>query len=79
MKIISVSAANRRFSALLRAVQEGNSVTIISCGRPVAVMEPGREGRSAGREQARRALLQRLQGQTAAGARDWTRDALYDD
>lgn len=79
MEIISASEANRRFSALLRAVQQGNSVTIVSRGRPVAVMEPVREGRSAGRDQARRALLQRLQGQPAAGARDWTRDALYDD
>lgn len=79
MDTISASEANRRFPALLRAVQQGNSVTIVSRGRPVAVMEPVREGRAAGRERARRALLQRLQGQPVTGARDWTRDTLYDD
>lgn len=79
MDAISASEANRRFSALLRAVQQGDSVTIVSRGRPVAVMEPVREGRSAGRVRARRALLQRLQEQPVMGARDWTRDALYDD
>ncbi|MCK5857876.1 type II toxin-antitoxin system prevent-host-death family antitoxin [Algiphilus sp.] len=78
MDTISASEANRRFSALLRAVQQGDSVTILSRGRAVAVVEPVSATARRGREGAREALLGRLQRQPVTGRRDWTRDELYD-
>lgn len=38
MKIITAADANRGFSSLLREVQEGEEVTILSRGKPVARM-----------------------------------------
>ena len=76
--VVSASQANRSFSALLRQVAEGRSFTVESHGRPVATLAPAvPAGTSFGK--ARRALLARLDGQSASGEpRSWHRDELYD-
>ena len=78
MKTISAADANRHFSKVLRDVATGEVVTVLSRGKPVAIIAPARSGGSE-REVARRALLERLRQQTASGARNWTRNELYED
>jgi prevent-host-death family protein len=77
MKTISAADANRHFSRLLREVSQGEYVTVVSRGRAVATIAPvharGRE-----RQAAKRLLLERLRRQPAVGARNWTRDELYE-
>ena len=53
-RVISASEANRHFSELLRYVSEGESFTVMSCGRPVARVLPF------GRDQERRSVQQLL-------------------
>lgn len=78
MRVISASDANRNFSALLKAVAKGEAVTVLSRGRAVATIGPPAPASSAERLQARKVLLHRLQAAGTRGAREWTRDALYD-
>jgi prevent-host-death family protein len=79
MKTITASEANRQFSALLRAVAQGERVTVTSRGKPVATIAPVRaQGQSGRPGAAKRRLLDHLDGLKAAGARRWTRDELYD-
>jgi len=77
MKTISAADANRHFSRLLREVSQGEYVTVVSRGRAVSTIAPvharGRE-----RQAAKRLLLERLRRQPAVGARNWTRDELYE-
>lgn len=78
MKTISASEANRQFSSLLRAATEGDEVLILSRGRPVARVVPAAYSPERW-HLAQTALLQRLNGQRAAGqARRWRRDELYE-
>lgn len=77
MKTIKASDANRGFSGLLRDVARGVRYTIISRGRPVAVIEPVAADRDQ-RNRARAALLERLWSQDASGRRTWSRSELYD-
>ena len=77
MKTISAGDANRHFSTLLRDVASGEVVTVLSRGKPVATIGPASTN-EAERESAKRQLLVRLRQQTPSGARDWTRDALYE-
>ena len=77
MKSVAASEANRHFSSLLRDVSGGETVTILSRGKPVATIAPVRSGIEE-REAARMILLQRLRQQRASGTRDWTRDELYE-
>jgi len=77
MKTISAGDANRHFSNVLRDVATGEVVTVLSRGKPVATISPARSGGSA-RESAKRDLLGRLRQQKAIGARNWTRDELYE-
>jgi prevent-host-death family protein len=79
MTTISASDANRHFSALLQRVRQGESITILSRGRPAAVLKPVEAPATAVRSLAREALLRRLQQQPITGSRQWIRDALYDD
>lgn len=78
MKIISAGDANRHFSSVLREVAKGETVIVISRGKPVAAIgalprdEPLRRA-------ARETLLQRLRTQPATGQRAWTRAELYED
>ncbi|WP_372825772.1 type II toxin-antitoxin system Phd/YefM family antitoxin [Polaromonas sp.] len=77
MKTISAADANRHFSGLLRDVATGEVVTVLSRGKPVATIGPvARE--SGPRQMARQTLLARLRQNKASGARDWTRDELYE-
>ena len=78
MKSISSADANRHFSALLREVSRGKRITVTSRGKPVATISAADSGGGAERLAARRALLTRLRTIPAVGARDWTRDQLYD-
>ena len=77
MKTISAAEANRHFSSLLRQIASGEIVTIVSRGRPVATMGPAQQEEGE-RAQAKQSLLARLRSQRPSGARDWSRDELYD-
>lgn len=77
MKVTSAAEANRRFSALLREVAQGEEVMVLAHGKPVAMIAPA-EGTVRDRRLARAALLARLRRLAAGGARDWTRDELYE-
>ncbi|MBU3694047.1 MAG: type II toxin-antitoxin system Phd/YefM family antitoxin [Rhodocyclaceae bacterium] len=79
MSTVSAADANRHFSRLLREVAAGEPVTIVSRGKPVAVMVSPEFVTTRGRATARDALLQRLRQQQPAGARDWVREDLYRD
>lgn len=78
MKTISASDANRHFSSLLRDVASGEVVTVLSRGKPVATVFPANSDGDE-REAAKLNLLERLRQQKASGARNWTRDELYED
>lgn len=78
MKTISASDANRHFSSLLRDVASGEVVTVLSRGKPVATVFPASSDGDE-REAAKLNLLERLRQQKASGARNWTRDELYED
>ena len=77
MKTISAADANRHFSSLLRNVATGEVVTVLSRGKPVATIAPARSVRG-DREAAKRNLLGRLRQQEPSGARNWTRNELYE-
>lgn len=77
MKTISASDANRHFSNLLRNVATGEVVTVLSRGKPVATISPARPA-SGEREAAKLNLIRRLRQQKLSGARNWTRDELYE-
>lgn len=79
MKTVTASEANRQFSAVLRAVTQGERVTVTSRGKAVATIEPIRgQGEAARAGAAKRRLFERLAQVRAAGSRRWTRDDLYD-
>lgn len=77
MKTISASDANRHFSSLLRDVAAGESITVLSRGKPVAMISPF-EQRQDARELARHCLLTRLEKCQPIGKRDWSRGDLYE-
>jgi prevent-host-death family protein len=82
MKISTVTAseANRSFSKLLRAVEQGERVEITSHGRKVAVLAPieheapSREQRLAALEK----LKKRLAEQEFKVVGPWTREEIYE-
>lgn len=80
MHTVSAAEANRQFSSLLRQVSQGETVTVLSHGRPVATISPAADARELdhGRTKARARLLARLNGEPVADSRNWTRDELYD-
>lgn len=77
MRVVSAGDANRHFSSVLRDVAAGEIVTVLSRGKPVATISPARSGDDR-RQAAKLSLLERLRQQKATGARDWTRDELYE-
>jgi prevent-host-death family protein len=77
MKTISAADANRYFSSLLRDVATGEVVTVVSRGKPVAVISAANQ-EDAFKLQAHKSLVARLKSQPATGARNWTRDELYE-
>ena len=78
MSVVNASEANRSFSKLLRQVAKGESITVLSHGRPVAMLSSvSNQGRD--RELSRQLLLKRLRLQpTREEQHNWTRDELYD-
>jgi prevent-host-death family protein len=79
MKTVSAADANRHFSSLLRDVRSGESVTVLSRGKPVAVIAPLDQSRNEQRQAAKLHLMDRLRHQEIQGERTWKRDDLYED
>jgi prevent-host-death family protein len=81
MRTVSAADANRHFSKILREVKAGGTVVITSHGEPVARIEPVSEVGSdeERRQEAWRALLDRLKGQPALNLGRFNRDELYED
>jgi prevent-host-death family protein len=79
MKTVSAADANRHFSSLLREVRSGESVTVLSRGKPVAVIAPLDQSRNEQRQAAKLHLLDRLRHQEVRGERNWKREDLYED
>ena len=77
MRTVSASDANRQFSSLLREVSRGGVITVVSRGKPAAVIGPPNLADSR-RAIAKRGLLERLRRQKVSGPRNWTRADLYD-
>ncbi len=78
MKTVTAAEANRRFSAILRDASQGKEMTIVSRGKPVAVIGPVKtEGPD--RKIAKESLIGRLKRNNISGDRNWTRNELYDD
>ena len=75
---LSAAEANRRFSALLRGVRQGQSYVVTSHGRPVARIVPAAPGAAAAAG-ARTALFARLERQPATTVGRWRREELYED
>jgi prevent-host-death family protein len=80
MHTISAAEANRQFSSLLRQVSQGETVTVLSHGRPVATISPAADARELDhdRAKARARLLARLNGEPVMDDRNWTRAELYE-
>ncbi len=78
MKTVTAADANRRFSAILREVSQGEEMTIVSRGKPVATIGPVRTD-SPDRHVAKINLINRLKKRDMSGSRNWTRNELYDD
>jgi prevent-host-death family protein len=72
---ISAAEANRRFSRLLQEVRAGRSYVVTTHGKPIARLVPFSQPDKA-RQEARAALLRRLEGQTPSDIGPWTRDEL---
>ena len=72
MKTISVTYANRFFSSVLRGVASGEVVTVVSRGKPVAVITAVSKEYSF-KFLAHRNLVERLKSQSAIGVRNSTR------
>lgn len=78
MKTVTAAEANRRFSALLRDASQGEEITIVSRGKPVAIIGPVKTD-SLDRKVAKKSLISRLRNNAISGSRNWTRNELYDD
>jgi prevent-host-death family protein len=78
--IVSAAEANRSFSKLLRATEEGTEVTITSHGKPkyklVAISNQDDERQR--RLEAMDKLLERLAKQEFKVVGPWTREELYE-
>ena len=77
-KAVSAADANRKFSKLLRAVQEGQSYVVTFRGRPVARITPVAMSMDM-TGKARAILLNRLRSQRIMKIGRWKRDELYGD
>lgn len=77
---VSASEANRSFSRLLRAADQGTEVTITSRGEPkyklISISNDDEE--RARRLKAMDELLERLEKQKFTVVGPWTRDELYE-
>jgi prevent-host-death family protein len=77
MKTVSAADANRQFSSVLREVARGETFVVVSRGKAVATIAPVRVD-DPQRCAAKASLLSRLATRNPSGARDWTRDELYE-
>lgn len=77
MKTITAADANRQFSRLLRDVAQGEVYTVVSRGKPAAIIGPA-GAPDTQRRAAKGALLTRLRSRKPTGERNWTRDELYE-
>lgn len=78
LKTITATEANRRFSEILRLIDEGETFIVTNHGRPRIRMERVRED-VLEREAAKDRLLERLRGQEGFEIGPWNRDELYED
>jgi antitoxin (DNA-binding transcriptional repressor) of toxin-antitoxin stability system len=78
IKTITATEANRRFSEILRLIDEGETFIVTTHGRPRIRMERVRED-VLEREAAKERLLERLRSQEGYAIVPWTRDELYED
>lgn len=78
MKAISEADAKREFSQVMWEVREGESFTVTSEGKAVAVISP-LAGRPAGRDAAFEDLIARLKNQPPQDLPKLARAELYDD
>ncbi len=78
MKTVTAADANRKFSAILREVSQGEEMTIVSRGKPVATIGPVKTD-SPDRHVAKKSLISRLKKSDLSGRRNWTRNELYND
>jgi len=77
MQTIRAVDANRNFSNVLKQVSQGEEFLVISRGKPVATITPVKKADDT-QVAARELLLKRLRHQQPVGARNWTRDELYE-
>jgi len=81
-KTVTAAEANRKFSALLRGVRDGNSYVVTSHGKPVAKIvaidhvDEAAERRR--RERAKRALLAHLRAQPILNLPRISRDEMHE-
>jgi len=78
MKTITAANANREFSHLLRQVSQGEEITILSRGTPVARIT-SINSEALHRNAMKNLLLSRLKAQDVTVSRNWTRGELYND
>jgi prevent-host-death family protein len=76
MKTIAATDAKRGFSGLLRQISEGEEITILSRGKPVAKITSVHSSVSQ-KNSMKKVLLTRLKAQNVTGSRNWSRDELY--
>ena len=77
-KSIPVADAKRNFSAILRAVKDGQTYVVTSHGIPIARIMPAHRHRAVAA--AKRRLFARLRAQPVRVIGEhWHRDELYDD
>jgi prevent-host-death family protein len=81
-RTVSAAEANRQFSALLRAVQEGETITITSRGVSVAVLQPfdanAAEAEAEARQRAWNAYLADLQSRPLLHLGKFNREDCYE-
>lgn len=77
-KTITAAEADREFGRLLREVRDGESYVVTENGQPVARIEPAADA-GAGREAAKRRLLEHLRAQPTLNLGRFSRDDAYDD
>ncbi|HET7880490.1 MAG TPA: type II toxin-antitoxin system prevent-host-death family antitoxin [Acetobacteraceae bacterium] len=74
-KVIQATEANRHFSRILREVEQGDSFTVTSHGRPIARIVPAT---SQDREAAKQRFLEYLRQQPLLEMGPFRREDLYD-
>ena len=74
-KVIQATEANLHFSRILREVEQGDSFTVTSHGRPIALIVPAT---SQDREAAKQRFLEYLRQQPLLEMGPFRREDLYD-